>query len=275
MVLLTVALTLAPWLAPPRLALADGMLTLALVAPLRIAPRMYYELLRPRLLLRRARGVVLVGRAELVGLELRRVRRQRSAAGPDRVAGLVLEGPSLDGARHAPAARARRAGPRRLLGRASSRDPDGAADLRQFSRTLGGLCRPHRVPFRPAASLLALGARAPARAAPRSRARRAATRRPWARRWPARRVLVTGAGGSIGRELALQLSRPAPQAGAGQPRRKLALPHRARARRRQRRSCDVAGQRPRRALRRRPCSGCSRATGPSSCSTPPRTSTCP
>src|SRR5512143_1797597 len=83
MVLLTVGLALAPSVAPPRLALADGVLTLALVAPLRIAPRVYYELVRPRLMSRRSRGVVLAGRAELVDLELRRIRRQPAASGTD------------------------------------------------------------------------------------------------------------------------------------------------------------------------------------------------
>ena len=208
MVLLTVGFALVPSVAPPRLALADGVLTLALVAPLRIAPRVYYELVRPRLLSRRSRGVVLAGRAELVDLELRRMRRQPAASGTDRVAGLVLEGPPLAGARlrrvrvlsHRDL---RRLLERKLVSEISMVPPTSA----EFARELSELCREHGVRCRSAASLLALSELCTSSEQLLDRPPVGGDDAPLAVAVARRCALVTGAGGSIGRELALQLLR--------------------------------------------------------------------
>lgn len=206
--LLAVGLALAPWIAPPKLAVADGVLTLALVAPLRIAPRIYYELVRPRLMLRRSRGVVLAGRAELVDLELRRMRRQPAANRPEHIAGLVLEGPPLDGARlHRVRVLSRRdlgrLLERKLVSEISMVPPTSA----EFARELSELCREHGVRCRSAASLLALSELCTSSEQLLDRPPVAGDDAPLAVAVAERCALVTGAGGSIGRELALQLLR--------------------------------------------------------------------
>src|SRR5262249_15118477 len=80
---LTLAATLLalPSLAPPQLAFIDGALAVVFLAALRVAPRVWREVVRPRWV-GRSRQVLLVGRPELVDLELRRMRRQ--PAGKDR-----------------------------------------------------------------------------------------------------------------------------------------------------------------------------------------------
>jgi FlaA1/EpsC-like NDP-sugar epimerase len=189
--------------APPLLALTDGALTLALIAPLRILPRIVSEVLLPRLRARR-RTVVLAGRPERVDLELRRMQRSRHA---DRVVGLVLEGPPLDGA----FLRRLRVLSREELARMLERRQVQEVLLvppasEGFTSGLEKLCAQakHGV-CRSAPSLLALSSlntvaeqlleRPPAALA--DSAVREAVR--------GRRVLVTGAGGSIGAELARQL----------------------------------------------------------------------
>jgi len=206
---LALALALTPALGSPAVALVDGVLTLALLSVARVAPRVYRELLLPKMRLR-TRTVVIAGRADLVDLELRRVRRNLSDQ--QRVAGLLLEGPPLAGARlH----RLRVLGlpdlQRLLAGRCLAEVTIVPPTTPSFSGPLQQLCSRYRVPFRPAASLLALTEllrsadqlldRAPVenddgtlRAAVADRC-----------------VLVTGAGGSIGRELALQLLRYSPR----------------------------------------------------------------
>ena len=207
---LMATLAIGSSLAPPRLALADGVLTLALLAPLRVMPRIYYELLRPRLLGRHARGVVLAGRAELIDLELRRMRRHPEVK--ERVAGLVIDGPPLVGAlMH----RVRVLGDSELhklidgglVHEVALVAPASAA----FAASLQELCSAARVPCRSAASLLALSDLL-------SSAEQLLDRPPVtsedpevARAIAGRCVLVTGAGGSIGRELSLQILRCRPR----------------------------------------------------------------
>jgi FlaA1/EpsC-like NDP-sugar epimerase len=81
--------------APPSLALVDGILSVALLGSLRIGTRIARELV-PRILERREKAIVLAGRTEDVEIELRRI---HVAGRRERVVGLVLDGPSLDGAR--------------------------------------------------------------------------------------------------------------------------------------------------------------------------------
>ena len=68
-----------PGLGSPKLAIADGELTLAFLSGVRIGPRVYWELVRPRLRARAPHAVVLAGRAETVDLELRRFGASRAA----------------------------------------------------------------------------------------------------------------------------------------------------------------------------------------------------
>ena len=200
---LAAVLLMSSSLAAPALAFVDGGLALVFLAALRVTPRVWREIVRPRWG-GRPRAVVLVGRPELVDLELRRLRRQPS--GKDRVAGLVLDGPPLDGARMHRL---------RVLGRPELERMIAARRIHEvtivpptspgFSRTIEALCRLHRVPFRPAASLLALTEllhsaeqlldRTPSREGDAPSRQAVADKT----------VLVTGAGGSIGRELSLQL----------------------------------------------------------------------
>ncbi|HEY2743920.1 MAG TPA: polysaccharide biosynthesis protein [Polyangia bacterium] len=200
---LAAILLAAPFLAAPPLAFIDGGLALVFLAILRVAPRVWREVVRPRWV-SRSRAVVLVGRPELVDLELRRMKRQ--PAGKDRVAGLVLDGPPLDGARMHRL---------RVLGRPELERLIAARRIAEvtvvpptspyFSRALEKLCKSHRVPFRPAASLLALSELLHSAEQlldrPSSREGDAPSRQAVA----GKIVLVTGAGGSIGRELSLQL----------------------------------------------------------------------
>jgi FlaA1/EpsC-like NDP-sugar epimerase len=202
--MLALGLAVVPQVAPPLLALADGAFTVVLLAPLRIAPRIYYELVRPRLMRSRSHSVVLAGRPELVDLELRRIRRRASAK--ERVAGLVLDGPTFDGAlMH----RLRILG-RVELGRLIERKQVHEVTLvppatPRFSGWLQELCTKQRIPCRSAASMLALNELC-------THAEQLIDRWPQNREDPhvreaiaGRCIMVTGAGGSIGRELALQL----------------------------------------------------------------------
>jgi FlaA1/EpsC-like NDP-sugar epimerase len=208
--ILMATLAIGSSLASPRLALVDGALTLALLAPLRVAPRIYYELVRPRLLRRDARGVVLAGRAELIDLELRRMRRQPEVK--ERVAGLVIDGSPLVGAlMH----RVRVLGDAELhkliAGGLVNEVALVAPASASFAASLQELCSAAHVPCRSAASLLALSDLL-------SSAEQLLDRPPVvtddpevARAIADRCVLVTGAGGSIGRELALQILRCKPR----------------------------------------------------------------
>jgi FlaA1/EpsC-like NDP-sugar epimerase len=204
---LAIVLALLPILGSPALALVDGALTLAFLSAVRVAPRVYCELVRPRLQARAPRAVVLAGRAELVDLELRRLRRQPSAKA--RVAGLVLDGPPLDGARMH---RLRILGRPELQQLIARRRVDEVTVVPPttpgFASGLEQLCAVYRVPFRPAASLLALSEllRSADQLLDRPSAPASRSDDPAITRFvEGRCVLVTGAGGSIGRELALQL----------------------------------------------------------------------
>ncbi len=200
---LAAILLVAPSLAAPPLAFVDGGLALLFLAALRVAPRVWREVVRPRWR-ERSRAVVLVGRPELVDLELRRMTRQ--PAGKDRVAGLVLDGPPLDGARmHRLRVLGRPELERMIIARRVAEVTVVPPTSAGFSRTLEKLCRVHRVPFRPAASLLALSEllHSAEQLLDRQSSRDgdASCRQAVA----GKTVLVTGAGGSIGRELSLQL----------------------------------------------------------------------
>jgi FlaA1/EpsC-like NDP-sugar epimerase len=196
----------APMLGPPKVAFADGALTLAFLSGVRIVPRVYWELVRPRLQARAARAVVLAGRAEPVDLELRRLRRLPSHK--VRVAGLVIDRPPADGGRlH----RLRIIGHPELEDLFARRRVDEVTVVPpttpEFTSNLERLCAAHRVPLRPAASLLALSelARSADQLLDRpSSAGRGAAPSPQSL-IEGRCVLVTGAGGSIGRELVLQI----------------------------------------------------------------------
>jgi FlaA1/EpsC-like NDP-sugar epimerase len=199
-------LLLAPWLAPPQVALVDGVLSLAFVSSARVAPRIYQEMLRP-LGAARSRAVVIAGRAELVDLELRRLRRQ--APSKERVAGLVLDGPPLDGARLHRLRVLGRGELESLIERRCINEVTVVPPISPlFSNSLRKLCSAHRVPFRPAASLLALTELLRSAEQLLDRAPTEPLADPALREKIADRcVLVTGAGGSIGSELALQLIR--------------------------------------------------------------------
>jgi FlaA1/EpsC-like NDP-sugar epimerase len=199
-------LALAPGLASPKLALVDGALTLVFLSGVRIVPRVYWELVRPRLQARAPRAVVLAGRAEPVDLELRRLRRLPSHK--VRVEGLVIDRPPADGGRlH----RLRIIGKPELEELFAHRRVDEVTVVPpttpEFTSGLERLCAAHRVPLRPAASLLALSELA--RSADQLLDRPSSASRPAAPTPQSliegRCVMVTGAGGSIGRELLLQI----------------------------------------------------------------------
>ena len=202
---LTLAATLlaAPSLGTPQVAFVDGGLALVFVAALRVAPRIWREVVRPRWA-GRSRAVLLVGRPELVDLELRRLRRQ--PAGPDRVAGLVLDGPPLDGSRMHRLRILSRPEVERLMAARRVHEvtmvpPTSGA----FSSGLQKLCNVHRVPFRPAASLLALTELVHSAEQLLERTSQREPDAPGREAITGKTVLVTGAGGSIGSELSLQL----------------------------------------------------------------------
>jgi FlaA1/EpsC-like NDP-sugar epimerase len=203
---LALVLGLFPPLGTVALAMADGAITLALVGPARVAPRIYYEVVRP-LFSKRPRAVVLAGRPERVELELRRLRRQESAR--ERVAGLVLDGPPLEGS---------------LLHRLEVfgfKDLEAMLERRQlhevllvppttplFNEALQRLCALHGVGCRSAASLLALTELLTSAEQLLDRTVQSVeelVRRAVKDEIGGRCVMVTGAGGSIGRELAVQL----------------------------------------------------------------------
>ena len=165
----------------------------------------------------------------------------------------------------------------RLLARGAGRRGDpGAAGLGAVHRRARAAVRRGAGACRSAASLLALAELEHVRRPALDRARRASSiARCAARRSPAGAVLVTGAGGSIGSRAGAPDRALAPErARARRSRRERALPHRARAaaaRSRLPRSMPVIvdvrdAPRGAAAVRAR--------TGPTWCSTPPRTSTC-
>jgi FlaA1/EpsC-like NDP-sugar epimerase len=208
---LAAVLAMAPALgAPPQLAFVDAAMAVLVLAPLRVAPRIARELLWPALT-RRRRRVVLAGRAEAIDLDLRRRNRQ---PGPgERVVGLVLEGEDMSGSllRRVPVldqAELERQLERRAVSEVLLVPPASPA----FVGALERLCRRERTQFRQAASLTALGEllRAPEQLLERAPATvdqesiRAAV--------GGKRVLVTGAGGSIGSELVRQLLSLGPRA---------------------------------------------------------------
>jgi FlaA1/EpsC-like NDP-sugar epimerase len=195
---------LAPGLGtPPALVAVDFAVGLALLAPLRVLPRLYHELLRPRLKTP-ARTVVLAGRADLVDLELRRIHRQPGCR--ERVAGLLLDGPPLAGARlH----RLRVYGRDELARLLASGQVSEVSLVPPASPTFAGtvqqLCRRHGVACRSSASLLALGELLHDAQQLLSRRSSVALDATVMDAVSGRVVLVTGAGGSIGSELARQL----------------------------------------------------------------------
>src|SRR5712692_550846 len=208
-VLLAVALTAFPQLgAPNSVALIDGVITLLLLGTLEVTPRLVHEIARPALV-RRGRRIVLAGRPEFVGLELRRM--QVRATG-DWVSGLVLEGPALVGARL------------RQIPVLSGSELQAALKARSvaaviivppahpsFSRQVERLCAATSTPCHSVSSLQSLGEvienassellDRPAVAWDTHRLERFIA---------GKRVLVTGAGGSLGSELARQLVRHNP-----------------------------------------------------------------
>jgi FlaA1/EpsC-like NDP-sugar epimerase len=201
----------ARWLlgVPVLFTLADAAATLGLILPLRVAPRVFGELIRPRLR-RQKRAIVLAGKPQQVDLELRRMQRSTN---PDRIVGLVLDGKTIGGARLKRLRVLDNIELLKMLARRKIQEvtlvpPASPA----FATRLEKLCRTHKVPCRSAASLLALGElnRAPEQLLDRTpsqleeSAARAALR--------GRRILVTGAGGSIGSELSRQLVRLEPEA---------------------------------------------------------------
>jgi len=193
--------------APPQLALFDGVWSLALIAPMRVAPRIYADLIRPSLRGRK-RSIVLAGRAERVDLELRRMQHAGAA---ERVVGLVLDGPQLDGARLKRVRVLSRGELTKMLAQRQVEEvtlvpPASAA----FTARLEQLCGVHRLRCRSAASLLALTElnRAPEQLLDRPPA--ALDDASVREMLSGRRVLVTGAGGSIGSELSRQLMKLQP-----------------------------------------------------------------
>ena len=198
------ALSGLPGLPPWTFALADGFGSLLLMASMRVAPRIYEELIRPRMQGPR-RAVVLAGRPERVDLELRRM--QRSGSG-DRVIGLVLEGSPLEGARLRRLRVLSREQLRRLLERRRVHEVSLVPPASPgFTTRLTRLCSAYQVPCRAAASLLALTELTQAAEDLLGRPQAALDDAQVREVLSGRRVLVTGGGGSIGSELARQLAR--------------------------------------------------------------------
>jgi FlaA1/EpsC-like NDP-sugar epimerase len=187
----------------PWLAIADGGVTLVLLGGLRLTPRVLTEVVRPALA-RQRRPVILAGSANRVELELRRMDHRPS--GSDRVVGLVLDTPKLVGARLHRREVINEAQLEALLKKRKVMEvilvqPSSGA----FTTRIEQQCASHRVRHRSVASLLPLAQwsagddlldREPAELDP-------ACVRPLVTN---RRVLVTGAAGSIGSELVRQLA---------------------------------------------------------------------
>jgi FlaA1/EpsC-like NDP-sugar epimerase len=197
--------------ATPRVAALDAVLTVWLLGALRIGPRLLREVLAPSLRHRR-RAVVLVGRMEALGLAQRKL-----AGNPDRprVVGLVVDGLTLEGARlhQVPVWSCAQLAER--LAQKSVAEVTTVPPLSQpLASLVAELCLRAGVPCRPVPSpdsLIELCERGPEilfdrpAAADLDEAVVGEVIR-------GRRVLVTGAGGSIGSELARQVARFGPSA---------------------------------------------------------------
>ena len=208
-VLLALVLTAFPQLgAPNSVALIDGLITLLLLGALQVTPRLVFEIARPALA-RRGRRIVLAGRPEFVDLELRRM--QKRATG-DWVSGLVLEGPALVGARlrQIPVLSGREL-EAKLCARAVAAVIIVPPAQPAFARDVERLCAASGTPCHSVSSLQSLGEvieNASSELLDRPSV-------PWdahtiERFIAGKRVLVTGAGGSLGSELARQLVRHNP-----------------------------------------------------------------
>jgi FlaA1/EpsC-like NDP-sugar epimerase len=208
-VLLAVLLTAFPQLgAPNSVVLVDGVITLLLLGALQVTPRLVYEIARPALA-RRGRRIVLAGRPEFVDLELRRMQVRSTG---DWVSGLVLEGPALVGARL------------RQIPVLSGKELEAELEARAvaaviivppaqpaFAREVERLCAASGTPCHSVSSLQALG-EVIENASSELLDRPAVPCDPHSidRFIAGKRVLVTGAGGSLGSELARQLVRHNP-----------------------------------------------------------------
>jgi len=184
------------------------VITMLLLGAAHLMPRLFHEIARPSLA-RRGRSIVLAGRAEFVDLELRRM---QVAATGDRVSGLILEGPTLVGAllRQIPVLS------RTELGAMLEEHAVAAVIIvppaqSAFARDVELLCASSGTRCHSVSSLQSLGEVL-------ENASSELLDRP-AVRWDAhevgrfiagKRVMVTGAGGSLGSELARQLLRSKP-----------------------------------------------------------------
>ncbi len=187
----------------PSLALVDGALALGFGAALRLVPRLRDGLLRP---LSGSRGVALVARPEVAALETRRLVGVEES-GP--VVGLLVDGPTrrgrIGGARVVALGEFARLLRRRAVTEVIIAPPVHAA----LASTVQALCTHAEVPCR------TLAAPRPVGVGIESITAEALLERPPAqlhcdeivRMLAGRRVLVTGAGGSIGSELAVQVAR--------------------------------------------------------------------
>jgi len=203
--MLAVILTAFPLGVPNSLAFVDGVITLLLLGTLHVMPRLLHEIARPALA-RRGRSIVLAGRPEFVDLELRR--RQVRANG-ERVSGLVLEGLSLVGARL------------RQIPVLSLVELEAKLEARAvaaviivppakpgFAREVERLCAASGTPCESVSSLQSLGEVIDnASSELLDRPSVAGDALGIGRFIAGKRVLVTGAGGSLGSELARQLVR--------------------------------------------------------------------
>ena len=200
---LAVALTVLPLGVPNSLAFVDGVITLLLVGALHVTPRLVHEIARPALL-RRGRNIILAGRPEFVDLELR---RRQLRGNDEKVSGLVLEGLALVGARL-------RQIPVLSLGELEAKLAARAVAAviivppakPGFSREVERLCAASGTPCESVSSLQTLGEVIDnASSELLDRPVVPADAHSIDRFIAGKRVLVTGAGGSLGSELARQL----------------------------------------------------------------------